>query len=70
LWCGDGAIAQRELIESACGAKEWRIAQPVENLAQHVAMLALASFRQDRLVAPDALQAIYVRPSDAELKLS
>ena len=70
LWCGDGAIAQRELIESARGVKEWRIAAPVENLAQHVAALALASFRQDQLVAPDALQAIYVRPSDAELKVS
>jgi tRNA threonylcarbamoyladenosine biosynthesis protein TsaB len=70
LWCGAGAIAQRELIEGATGGKEWAIAPPVENLAQHVAALALQSFRQDRLVAPDALQAIYVRPSDAELKVS
>lgn len=70
LWCGDGAIAQRELIESAAGGKEWRIAAPPENLAQHVAALALGKFRQDQLVAPDALQAIYVRPSDAELKVS
>jgi hypothetical protein len=41
-----------------------------ENLAQHVAALALGRFRRDQLVAPDALQAIYVRPSDAELKIS
>lgn len=70
LWCGEGAIAQRELIESAGGGKEWRIATPPANLAPHVAALALRNFRQDQLVAPDALQAIYVRPSDAELKVS
>ena len=70
LWCGEGAIAQRELIESAGGGKEWRIAALPQNLAQHVAALALGKFRQDQLVAPDALQAIYVRPSDAELKVS
>jgi tRNA threonylcarbamoyladenosine biosynthesis protein TsaB len=70
LWCGEGAIAQRELIESAAGGKAWRIAALPENLAQHVAALALGRFRRDQLVAPDALQAIYVRPSDAELKIS
>ncbi|MCA1576064.1 MAG: tRNA (adenosine(37)-N6)-threonylcarbamoyltransferase complex dimerization subunit type 1 TsaB [Acidobacteria bacterium] len=70
LWCGEGAIAQRELIESAAAGKDWRIAALPENLAQHVAALALGKFRQDQLVGPDALQAIYVRPSDAELKVS
>jgi tRNA threonylcarbamoyladenosine biosynthesis protein TsaB len=74
LWCGEGAIAQRELIELAAESKKWRIATPLEkrakNLAQYVTKLALQSFRQDRLVAPDSLQAIYVRPSDAELKVS
>jgi tRNA threonylcarbamoyladenosine biosynthesis protein TsaB len=70
LWCGAGANAQRELIESAAESKNWRIASPNENLARYVTRLALESFRQNRLVAPDALQAIYVRPSDAELKVS
>jgi tRNA threonylcarbamoyladenosine biosynthesis protein TsaB len=70
LWCGAGAIAQRELIESTSAVKEWRIAPPAENLARHVATLALQNFREGQLVAPDALQAIYVRPSDAELKVS
>ena len=68
LWCGEGAIAQRELIESASSSKEWRIAPQPQNLALHVAALALRNFRLGQLVAPDALQAIYVRPSDAELK--
>ncbi|HEX6285771.1 MAG TPA: tRNA (adenosine(37)-N6)-threonylcarbamoyltransferase complex dimerization subunit type 1 TsaB [Pyrinomonadaceae bacterium] len=70
LWCGEGAIAQRELIQTAAESKKWRIASQVENLARYVSKLAWQSFRQDRLVAPDALQAIYVRPSDAELKVS
>jgi tRNA threonylcarbamoyladenosine biosynthesis protein TsaB len=74
VWCGEGAMAQRELIESSAEGKKWRIASQTENraenLARHVSTLALKSFRQGRLVAPDALQAIYVRPSDAELKVS
>jgi tRNA threonylcarbamoyladenosine biosynthesis protein TsaB len=74
LWCGAGANAQRELIENAAGSKKWRIASVTggqeENLARYVAKLAWESFRQNELVAPDALQAIYVRPSDAELKVS
>lgn len=67
LWCGEGAIAQRELIESSGAGKHWRIAAQPQNLARFVATLALRKFREDQLVAPDALQAIYVRPSDAEL---
>lgn len=70
LWCGEGAIAQRELIETSAEGKKWRIASPTKNLAQYVTRLAWQSFRQGRLVAPDSLQAIYVRPSDAELKVS
>jgi tRNA threonylcarbamoyladenosine biosynthesis protein TsaB len=68
-WCGEGAVAQRELIERAAAGKQWRIAPPPPNLATHVATLALAQFKKNAMVAPDALQAIYVRPSDAELKL-
>jgi tRNA threonylcarbamoyladenosine biosynthesis protein TsaB len=74
LWSGEGANAQRELIENAAESKKWRIASLIEgrskSLAQYVSRLALQSFQQDQLVAPDALQAIYVRPSDAELKVS
>ena len=70
LWCGEGALAQRELIESSAAGKHWRFALRTDRLAPHVATLALRNFRRDLLVAPDALQAIYVRPSDAELKVS
>ena len=74
VWCGEGARAQRALIESAAAGKQWRIAAPSnlqpERLAVQVAALALSNLRRNDIVAPDALQAIYVRPSDAELKVS
>jgi len=70
LWCGEGAVVQRELIENASAGKQWRIAPLPQNLARDVAALALRNFRAGQLVAPDALQAIYVRPSDAELPKS
>ena len=47
-----------------CGEKE---IQGVV-LARQIASLALIKFREKQLERPDALQAIYVRPSDAELK--
>jgi len=70
LWCGEGAIAQRELIENLAAGRQWRVAPRKDNLAQYIASLALRNFKQDKVVAPDAIQAIYVRPSDAELKVS
>ena len=66
LWCGEGAIANRALLETKAGSQ---IVPPTANLATYVASLALIRFREDQLVHPDALRAIYVRPSDAELKV-
>lgn len=66
LWCGDGAIANKALFE---GDPRWQIAPPIPNLATHVSSLARKKFRENQLQHPDALQAIYVRPSDAELKV-
>lgn len=66
LWCGEGAIANRALFGDKA---HWRVAPPVTNLAEHVSSLALTRFRESQLEHPDALQAIYVRPSDAELKV-
>ena len=63
LWCGEGAIANRTLLTTG------QIAPPLTNLATYVGSLALARFREGNLEQPDALQAIYVRPSDAELKV-
>lgn len=68
LWCGPGAIANKALLENSA-SPEGRLAPAVANLATHVARLALMKFREQQLVDPDALQAMYVRPSDAELKV-
>jgi tRNA threonylcarbamoyladenosine biosynthesis protein TsaB len=65
LWCGDGAIANKALIERE---SRGRIAPQIAVLARQIASLALTRFREKQLEQPDALQAIYVRPSDAELK--
>ena len=46
----------------------WRIASPTLNLAQHVASLAIRQFAEGSHRTND-LKAIYVRPSDAELKV-
>jgi tRNA threonylcarbamoyladenosine biosynthesis protein TsaB len=69
LWCGQGVIANSALLELPETKPGWQIAPPTQNLATHVASLALAKFRNNGLLHPDALQAIYVRPSDAELKV-
>ena len=46
----------------------WDLAANEANLAKHVAALAEQAFRKGMLERPDSLNAIYVRPSDAELK--
>jgi tRNA threonylcarbamoyladenosine biosynthesis protein TsaB len=46
----------------------WHLAAKETNLAKHVAALALQRFQRGRMQGPDSLSAIYVRPSDAELK--
>ena len=46
----------------------WRLAPKEINLAKHVAALALQRFRLGSIQSPHSLSAMYVRPSDAELK--
>jgi tRNA threonylcarbamoyladenosine biosynthesis protein TsaB len=68
-WAGSGAEQQRELLENFAegNSHPWRFATPETNLAKHVAALALQALQTGKLQSPDALSAIYVRPSDAEL---
>ena len=79
-WAGNGAQLQRDLLQRQARESEicfadaggskldgWTLAAPENNLAKHVARLALQVFRAGRTVSPDSLSAIYVRPSDAEL---
>lgn len=46
----------------------WRLAAKETNLARHVAALALQLFERGEVQSAHSVQAIYVRPSDAELK--
>lgn len=46
----------------------WILAEPQRDLAKNVAALAHDQFRRGTLALADSLTAIYVRPSDAELK--
>jgi tRNA threonylcarbamoyladenosine biosynthesis protein TsaB len=45
----------------------WQLAAPEDNLAKHIAALALQDFQSGEIQSPHSLKAIYVRPSDAEL---
>ncbi len=46
----------------------WSLAPEEKNLGKHVAALALELLERGNVVAPHSLTAIYIRPSDAELK--
>jgi tRNA threonylcarbamoyladenosine biosynthesis protein TsaB len=67
-WCGEGAIVNRELIESMAAGRDWKIAPQTDGLAVQVARLALNRFERNQFDNPFALRAIYVRPADAQLK--
>ncbi len=79
-FAGPGAQMHSELIRKLAheqhydfsprgfAANGWGIASPTLNLAQHVASLAIQRFA-DGSHSANSLKAIYVRPSDAELKI-
>lgn len=46
----------------------WQLVTREENLASHVGAIAWQRFQQQQLDQAESLSAIYVRPSDAELK--
>ena len=50
------------------GEGVWALAPPIESLAAHVGALALSRYAAGERGSADELRAIYVRPSDAELK--
>ncbi|MDQ5847288.1 MAG: tRNA (adenosine(37)-N6)-threonylcarbamoyltransferase complex dimerization subunit type 1 TsaB [Acidobacteriota bacterium] len=82
IWAGSGVLVQQDLLRSYAAENRipfleesslppddaWVVATNVPNLARHVSALALHAFRRDDLQSAQALRAIYVRPSDAELK--
>lgn len=84
VWAGQGAQLQREPIRNgaaqrgvefsdqpqngAADRRGWVLAEREAHLAQNIAALARQRFQRRDVDAPDSLQAIYVRLSDAELK--
>ena len=76
LWAGPGAQTQFEFLRSAAkerninfdeGASGWSVAATPKNLAIEIAMIAGDEEISDALMA-EHLRALYVRPSDPELK--
>lgn len=61
------AVSESTGSETSATVEGWTLAAPENNLARHVAQLAFQLFRAGKTESPDALSAIYVRPSDAEL---
>jgi tRNA threonylcarbamoyladenosine biosynthesis protein TsaB len=78
-WAGDGAVVHRDKIkawadhagsrfsEDQCG-EGWCLLRSPVNLAENVAMLASRKVQSKEVQDAKDLRAIYVRPSDAELK--
>jgi tRNA threonylcarbamoyladenosine biosynthesis protein TsaB len=59
--------AQREGMMRERGREVWMLAAPVENLAKDVACLAYQNALRGETCRAEELNALYVRPSDAEL---
>ncbi len=77
VWAGPGALAHREAIQAYAGSAGidfggdiggWSVASKDENLALQVGLLALSQLVPDEQGAAESLRALYVRPSDPELK--
>ena len=81
LWAGNGAHNERDFLAEQAeqlgrrfvevtsqGEEGWRLAPRVENLARQVAALALRDYGAGAVQSAQSLSAIYVRPSDPELK--
>jgi tRNA threonylcarbamoyladenosine biosynthesis protein TsaB len=79
-WAGSGAHLYRDLIreqaikagtsidEDGTGSGGWQIAAREEDLAQTIAALASERFHTGKAESAESLRAIYVRPSDPELR--
>ncbi|HKP46136.1 MAG TPA: hypothetical protein VJT50_06010, partial [Pyrinomonadaceae bacterium] len=78
VWAGPGAHAQLQLLRDHAlkhdiefseqpASHGWSLAPLAENLAQHIAALALRNHSRGETERADMLRAFYVRPSDAEI---
>lgn len=63
------AFIEESLEQAPEQVKEaWTLAKPPGNLALYVGLIACEKYKRRETNSPEELQAIYVRPSDAELK--
>jgi tRNA threonylcarbamoyladenosine biosynthesis protein TsaB len=69
-WAAQRGIDFSQMQGDAIDTNEigWQLSAPEPNLAKHVAYLALLQLGKGQTGGPDSLRALYVRPSDAELK--
>jgi tRNA threonylcarbamoyladenosine biosynthesis protein TsaB len=81
-WSGEGANQNLDRIKEWAGSNQrqfmtetaatmdgWRVVSASSNLATNVAALAFRKFRMNDVQSAEDLSAMYVRPSDAELKI-
>ncbi len=72
-FAGDGAQAAPAIIGEAAAAldeRNWVIEQPDHALAEDIALLAFMKYCRGQAESPANLKACYVRPAEAEIKLS
>lgn len=72
VFAGDGATANWDKIdaENTQGDKRWVLALGDRRLAESIAQLAYVRFIGGETQTGESLEACYVRPSEAEIKLS
>jgi hypothetical protein len=73
VFAGDGVEAGVEVIRSfadSSNERDWIIEQSDQPLAVSVAGLAYLKNARGKVETADSLRACYVRPSEAEIKLS
>ena len=73
VFAGDGAEAERQAILRAAAARgegNWRMKQSERAFAEEIAQLVSLKHARGILETPASLKACYVRPAEAEIKLS
>ena len=73
VFVGDGVEAGKEVIlrvSGTCGEGRWAIKGSERCMAEHVAELALLRYERGETETAAGLTACYVRPAEAEIKLS
>ena len=75
IWAGEGVERYIDLIKRSeprfqigNEPQGWTIAPAEKNLAQYVALCSLGPYEAGEISTPESLKALYVRPSDAEIK--